>query len=61
MKSVVPAAPFDASLSLAVFGPVVVSEILHGEGVLAQRLLVLAVLAPDLVKIAHYRKKKTVK
>ncbi len=53
-KTAVPATPFDASLSFAVFGPVVVSEILHGEGVLTQRLLILTVFAPDLVKVAHW-------
>lgn len=52
-----PATPFDASLSFAVFGPVVVGEVLHGEGVLAQCLLVLAVLTPDLVKVAHWEQK----
>lgn len=57
-RQFVPATPFDASLSFAVFGPVVVSKILHGEGVLTQRLLILAVFTPDLVKVAHWEKKK---
>lgn len=53
LKPVVPATPIDAPLSFTFFRPVVVSKVLHGEGVLAQRLLILTVLAPDLVKVAH--------
>lgn len=52
-KEVSPVAPIDASLLFAVDGPMVVGEVLHGDGVLAQRLLILAVLAPDLVEVAH--------
>lgn len=53
LKPVVPATPIDAPLSFAFFRPVVVSKVLHGEGVFTQRLLILTVLAPDLVKVAH--------
>lgn len=55
----VPAAPLDAALPVALLGPVVVGQVLHGQGVLAQRALVLAVLAPDLVKVAHLEHKQT--
>lgn len=54
-----PATPLDAVLSFTVFGPVVISEILHGQGVLAQHLLVLTVLTPDLFKVAHWKKTTT--
>lgn len=53
----VPATPFDAALSFVIFRPVVVSEILHGKGILTQCLLILTVLTPDLVKVAHFEKK----
>lgn len=58
LKSDVPATPFDATLSLAVYGPMVVSKILHGEGVLTQCLLILTMLTPDLVKVAHCQNHK---
>lgn len=53
-EGIVPATPFDAALPVALLGPVVVGQVLHGQGVLTQRALVLAVLAPDLVKVAHF-------
>lgn len=52
-QSTVPAAPLDAPLSFAVFCPVVVSKILHGEGIFTQSLLILTVLPPDLIKVTH--------
>lgn len=58
LNAVVPATPINASLSFTILGPVVVSKILHGEGVLTQRLLILTVLAPDFVKVAHWGKKQ---
>lgn len=53
-EGIVPATPFDAALPFALLGPVVVGQVLHGQGVLTQRALVLAVLAPDLLKVAHF-------
>lgn len=57
-QGIVPAAPLDAALPVGLRGPVVVGQVLHGQGVLTQRALVLAVLAPDLVKVPHFEQEQ---
>lgn len=55
---VLPATPFDAALSFTFLCPVVIGEILHGQGVFTQCLFILTVLTPDLVKVSHFGVKK---
>ena len=53
-----PATPLDASFPLALVGPVVVRQVLHGQRVLAEGSLILAVLPPNLFKVPHCRHKE---